>query len=93
MDAKTLAEAKADLEKLMDEAVESHEPIIITREGKPSVVLIAADDWNAAGRTDAANRTPVSRERLNRSIENANRKVYAKEISIDDLDRLIRASK
>ena len=38
MDAKTLKDAKADLEKLMDEAVDNHEPVIITRQGKPPVV-------------------------------------------------------
>ena len=52
MEAKTLAEAKADFERLMDEAVESHEPVIITREGNPSVALISLRDQRGAQAAD-----------------------------------------
>ena len=43
-------EARAKLYKLIDEAAETHEPIIIT--GKRSnAVLISEDDWNAIAET------------------------------------------
>ncbi len=71
MDAKTLSEAKVDLERLMDEAVDSHEPVIITREGKPPVVLVSLADWNGQVETDHLLRSPKNRERLLRSIADA----------------------
>ena len=68
MDAKTLAEAKADLEKLMDEAVQSHEPVIITREGKPPVALISVDDLRGELATQFLLRSPANRARLEKSL-------------------------
>ena len=41
MDARTLAEAKADIDAVMDAAVDGCEPIIITRGGKPPVVVLS----------------------------------------------------
>ncbi len=64
MDAKTLNEAKADLEKLIDEAVENHEPVIITRKGKPPVVLVSLSDWNSQQETEYLLRSPVNAARL-----------------------------
>lgn len=46
MDAKTLKDAIADLERLIDHAVENHEPVIIVRDGKPAAVLVSLEDWN-----------------------------------------------
>ena len=64
MDAKTLKDAKADLEKLMDEAVDNHEPVIITREGKSPVVLVSLADWNSQQETEYLLRSPANRARL-----------------------------
>ena len=93
MEAKTLAEAKADLERLMDEAVESHEPVIITREGKPPVALISLRDLRGEQETAFLNRSRANRERLLRSIANANDGVYAKDLSVDELERLLKAAR
>ena len=93
MEAKTLAEAKADFERLMDEAVESHEPVIITREGKPSVALISLRDLRGEQETTSLNRSRANRERLLRSIANANDGVYAKDLSVDELERLLKAAR
>ena len=58
MDAKTIKDAKADLEKLMDEAVDNHEPVIITRDGKPPVVLVSLADWNSQQETEYLSTEP-----------------------------------
>ena len=88
MDAKTLKEAKADLEKLMDEAVDNHEPVIITREGKPPVVLVSLADWNSQQETEYLLRNATNRKRLLQSVADANKGKFAKEVSISELDRL-----
>jgi antitoxin YefM len=88
MDAKTLKDAKADLEKLMDEAVENHEPVIITREGRSAVVLVSLADWNSQQETDYLLRSPTNRKRLLRSIRDANKGKFAKEVTDSELERI-----
>ena len=67
MDAKTLKDAKADLERLMDAAVDNHEPVIITRDGKSPVVLVSLEDWNSSEETAYLLRSPANRARLEES--------------------------
>jgi antitoxin YefM len=88
MDAKTLKDAKADLEKLMDEAVDNHEPVIITREGKSPVVLVSLADWNSQQETEYLLRNPANRKRLLQSIAEANKGKFAKDVTVSGLDRL-----
>jgi antitoxin YefM len=88
MDAKTLKEAKADLEKLIDEAVDNHEPVIITREGKPPVVLVSLADWNSQQETEYLARSPENRKRLRRSIRDANKGKFAKTVTFDELEKI-----
>jgi antitoxin YefM len=89
MDAKTLKDAKADLERLMDDAVENHEPVIITRDGKPPVVLVSLADWNSQQETDYLLRSPANRESLEKSRQQIERgEVVVK--TIDELEALAR---
>lgn len=46
MKAVSASEAQAQLERLMDQVTESHEPIVILSEPQ-AVVLIAVEDWYA----------------------------------------------
>ena len=46
MDAKTLEDALPQMERLMDQAVDNAEPIIVSRTGKAAVVLVSLDEWN-----------------------------------------------
>ncbi len=46
----TASEARANLYRLIDEAVESHEPIIISGK-RSSAVLLSAEDWDAIQET------------------------------------------
>jgi antitoxin YefM len=46
----TASDARANLYRLIDQAAESHEPIIITGK-RSSAVLIAEDDWRAIQET------------------------------------------
>lgn len=42
-----LAEARAQLSKLLDEAVRTHERIEVTRNGRRAGVLLSADDYDS----------------------------------------------
>jgi len=46
----TASEARANLYRLMDQAAESHEPILIAGK-RTSAVLISQDDWQAIQET------------------------------------------
>jgi len=63
MNILTASEARANLYRLIDETVESHQPIIIS--GKRSnAVLLSAEDWNATQETLYLLAVPGMRESI-----------------------------
>lgn len=42
-----LAEARANLSRLVDEAITTHERIEVTRKGRRAVVILSADDYDS----------------------------------------------
>ncbi|CAN5337530.1 hypothetical protein BH11ACT7_BH11ACT7_02920 [soil metagenome] len=42
-----LAEVRANLSKLVDEAVRTHQRIEVTRQGRRAAVILSADDYDA----------------------------------------------
>ena len=71
MDAKTLEDALPQMERLMDQAVDNAEPIVVSRTGKTAVVLVSLDEWNRLQEMALLARSPVNRDRLNRAIRDA----------------------
>jgi antitoxin YefM len=71
MDAKTFEDAVATLDRLMDQASDNAEPIVITRTGKPAAVLVSLDEWNSLQEMLNLARSPVNRARLNEAIRDA----------------------
>ena len=51
MRAVTVSDAKARLNEIVEAAETTHEQILITRHGKPAVVMIAADDLESMQET------------------------------------------
>jgi antitoxin YefM len=62
----TASEARAGLYRLMDEAAESHQPIMISGK-RTNAVLLSADDWNAIQETLFLLAVPGMRESMPRS--------------------------
>ncbi len=60
----TYTEARANLAKLWDEAIDNREPIVIRRRGKENVVIIAADELAGLVETAHLLRSPHNAERL-----------------------------
>jgi antitoxin YefM len=64
MDAITYSAARANLARTMDRVCEDHEPIIITRKGEQSVVMLSLDDFKALEETAYLLRSPANARRL-----------------------------
>lgn len=68
MSALTASEARANLYRLIDQAAESHQPILIT--GKRSnAVLVAEEDWAAIQETLYLLSVPGMRESIKEGME------------------------
>ena len=72
MDAITYSSARANLARTMDRVCEDHEPLIITRNGDQSVVMLSLDDYKALEETAYLLRTPANARRLLASIAQLN---------------------
>jgi antitoxin YefM len=64
MNAITYSAARANLARTMDRVCEDHEPVIITRNGEPSVVMVSLDDYKALEETAYLLRSPANARRL-----------------------------
>ena len=68
MDAITYSTARANLAKTMDRVCDDHEPLIITRNGEQSVVMLSLEDYNALEETAFLLRSPANARRLLLSV-------------------------
>lgn len=64
MDVITYASARANLASIMDSVCEDREPLIITRNGGQSVVMLSLEDYKALEETAYLLRTPANARRL-----------------------------
>ena len=64
MDAITYTAARANLASTMDRVCDDHEPVIITRNGQQSVVMLSLEDFKALEETAYLLRSPVNAKRL-----------------------------
>ena len=64
MDAITYSAARANLARTMDRVCEDHEPLIITRNGEQSVVMVSLEDYKALEETAYLLRSPANARRL-----------------------------
>ena len=69
MDAITYTHARANLAGTMDRVCNDHEPVIITRNGDQSVVILSLEDFQALEETADLLRSPANAKRLFKSIE------------------------
>lgn len=67
MTALTASEARANLYRLIDQAAESHEPILIAGK-RTSAVLLSSEDWNAIQETLYLLSIPGMRESIKKAM-------------------------
>ncbi len=64
MDAITYSTARANLANTMNRVCDDHEPLIITRNGEQSVVMLSLEDFNALVETAYLLHRPANATRL-----------------------------
>jgi antitoxin YefM len=68
MDAISYTAARSQLAKTMDKVCEDRDPVIITRKGAQSVVMMSLEDYQALEETAYLLRSPKNAKRLLESI-------------------------
>ncbi|MDD2608477.1 MAG: type II toxin-antitoxin system prevent-host-death family antitoxin [Giesbergeria sp.] len=69
MDAISYSAARANLANTMSRVCDDHEPLIITRNGQPSVVMLSLEDFTALEETAYLLRSPANTKRLMAAIQ------------------------
>lgn len=64
MDTTTYTALRANLASAMDRVCDDHEPLIVTRNGEQSVVMLSLQDYKALEETAGLLRSPVNAKRL-----------------------------
>lgn len=72
MDAISYSSARANLANTMDRVCNDHEPLIITRSGQQSVVMLSLEDYTALEETAYLLRSPANAKRLLAAIDQLN---------------------
>lgn len=70
MRIKNYSELRKNLTKTMEEVVQDHDPIIITRGSKAPVIMMSLEDYNSFEETIYLLKNPKNRKRLLSSLEN-----------------------
>ena len=69
VDTITYSAARASLATTMDKVCQDHEPLIITRSGQKSVVMLSLDDFKSLEETAYLLRSPANAKRLLAAVE------------------------
>ena len=73
----TASEARSNLYRLIDEAAERHEPILIAGK-RNNAVLVAEEDWRSIQETLYLLSIPGMRESIRRGLKEPVKKLFAK---------------
>lgn len=68
MKALSYTKVRNQLSDVMDHVCEDHDPVIITRQKNPSLVLISLEDYSALIETTYLLQSPRNAERLNQAV-------------------------
>jgi antitoxin YefM len=73
MRAITYSRLRQTLATVMDEVADRHEPVIVTRAGGPSAVLMSLEDFASFEETRYLNASPANAKRLDEAMAQADR--------------------
>lgn len=65
----TYSDLRKNLATLLDDVIEDHSPLLVTRQNNQTAVLISLEDFNAYEETAYLLKSPANAERLRKSVE------------------------
>ncbi len=68
MEALSYTKVRNQLSDVMNNVCQDHDPVIITRQKHPSVVVMSLEDYNALTETAYLLQSPKNAERLNQAV-------------------------
>lgn len=68
MEALSYTKVRNQLSDVMKHVCQDHDPVIITRQKHPSVVIMSLEDYNAITETAYLLQSPKNAERLNEAV-------------------------
>ena len=86
MNAINYTTARKALAKTMEDVCLNNEPVLITKNGDCSVVMISLKDYESLQETEFLLRSPKNAKRLMRAME-ADRKGLGKKMTLDELEK------
>jgi antitoxin YefM len=69
----TYSHLRANLAKIMDQAADDHDPVIVTRANGKTAVLLSLEDFGSYEETRYLNASPANAKRLDKAIAEAER--------------------
>lgn len=72
VDTSSFSDLRANLAKVMDRVCDDNAPLIITRQGRKSVVMMSLEDFEALDETAFLARSPKNAKRLSDAIQRLN---------------------
>lgn len=69
MEALSYTKVRNQLSNVMNQVCQDHDPVIITRQKHPSVVVMSLEDYNAITETAYLLQSPKNAERLNEAVK------------------------
>ena len=71
MKTTSVSSLRRNLAATLDQVVEDHEPIVVTRDGgKPAVVILSLEDFASFEETEHLLKSPANSKRLKAAIDN-----------------------
>lgn len=88
----TYSHLRANLAKIMDQAADDHDPVVITRANGKTAVLMSLDDFGSYEETRYLNASPANAEALNEAIAELKRGEGINFGSIEEIEAFIAKS-
>lgn len=80
----TYSHLRQNLAKILDEAADDHEPVIVTRTNGKTAVLLSLEDFGSYEETRYLNASPVNAKRLDEAMAQAERGEGLIEVEFDE---------
>lgn len=76
MNTLNYTDVRSNFATVMEKVCDNHEPLIVTRSKKRSVIIMSLEDYESIEETNYLLRSPKNAKRLREAIENVEKRNY-----------------